>query len=156
MKKWLLLFFIFILFLISVGINTYHHAFNYQKSQSNKAILVALETEPDLEVSKVTFYNGNSSYSLFHGEINNNNRIVCVPNDSMDEVIIFNPENGITAEDAIEILQREQNPLEVKSVTLGIEQNSPIWEIVYLDQKNRYSYYYVTFKDGQFIKRYTL
>ncbi len=156
MKKWLLLLFVFILITVFVAINTYQNAFDYQREQSNKATLVALKEEPNLEISDVTFYNGNSSYTIIYGKINNKEQIVCVPTNDKEQVIVVNPEKGITADEAINLLQKEQNPLEIKSVNLGIEQNIPIWEIVYLNQKNRYSYYYVTFKDGEFIKRYTL
>ncbi|MFZ3588691.1 PepSY domain-containing protein [Bacillus sp. DJP31] len=156
MKKWIFLLIVIVLLTILVGINTYKNAFDYQREQTKKATLVAMKTEPDLEISEVAFYNGTSSYTIIYGEINHNKRIVCVPTNELEKVIVVNPDKGISKEEALKQLQQEQNPLEIKSVNLGIEQNIPIWEIVYLDQNNRYSYYYVTFKDGQFIKRYTL
>jgi uncharacterized protein YpmB len=157
MKKWLSFFFVFlIIIIIWASIDSYQHAFEYRDTQSRKAVQVAMQTEPQLEITDISFYNGNKSYTIIYGMIGHLNRIVYVPTNGKDDVLIIDPTKGISADQAVNKLLEDRNPSVIKSVNLGIEQNVPIWEIVYLDKENRYSYYYVTFKDGQFIKRYTL
>ncbi|MBM6619827.1 peptidase M4 [Bacillus suaedaesalsae] len=156
MKKWIFLGIILFGVFIWFGVHTYQNAFEYRYKQSSKAIEQAKEEVPNIEILDVTYFNGNESYTIVHGKIDGEEHIVCVPNNKKLDIIEVNPEKGITAQEAIGIVKDERNPLEIKAVNLGIEQNIPIWEIIYLDEQNRYSYYYVTFKDGQFIKRYTL
>jgi uncharacterized protein YpmB len=156
MKKWMAFFFVFLIIIIWVGIDSYQHAHDYRDMQSKKAVQVAMQTEPQLKITDVSFYNGNKSYTIIYGMIDQQKRMVCVPTDRKDDVIMIDPTKGISADQAIDKLLQDRNPSVIKSVNIGIEQNVPIWEIVYLDKENRYSYYYVTFKDGQFIKRYTL
>jgi uncharacterized protein YpmB len=155
-KKWLIFGSVFIILLVWLSMDTYKYAFDYKDHQKEKAIELATKKLPAFEVLDVSFYNGNESYTILYGIEENKEQIVCVPIESKLEIITIDPSNGITAEDAIQIVQRERNPVAIKSVNLGIEQNVPIWEIIYVDENNRYSYYYVRFQDGEFIKRYTL
>ena len=39
---------------------------------------------------------------------------------------------------------------EILKVKLGVENNIPLWEVTYIDDDNRYSYYNLAFQDGQF------
>ena len=41
-------------------------------------------------------------------------------------------------------------------VKLGFENDVPLWEVTYIDDDNRYSYYYLEFKDGKFLRRYSI
>ncbi|WP_456278577.1 PepSY domain-containing protein [Bacillus sp. AK128] len=156
MKKWIALLIVIFIIVIWTSIDTYRTANLYRTEQGDQAINVAKEQEPDLEITDITFYNGNQSYTIIYGRIGEKTQIFCVPTDEKGEVIIIDPKNGISAEEAVNLLTEERNPSSIQSVNLGIEQNVPIWEIIYLDQNNRYTYYYVTFEDGEFIKRYTL
>lgn len=156
MKKWIFLALITLGVVIWFGVHTYQNAFEYRNTQSLKAIEKAKEEVPDFEVNDVTYFNGNESYTIIYGKVDEKDHIVCVPNNSKLDIIEVNPVKGITAQEAVGILKEKRNPKDIKAVNLGVEQNVPIWEIIYLDEQNRYSYYYVTFKDGQFIKRYTL
>jgi uncharacterized protein YpmB len=156
MKKWITLFIVLLIIVIWTSIDTYRSANQYRTQQGEEAIQIAKEQEPDLVVNDISFYNGNQSYTILYGRVDGENQIHCVPTNGKDEIIVVDPTIGISADEAVKKLKEERNPLAIKSVNLGIEQEVPIWEIIYLDQKNRYSYYYVTFKDGEFIKRYTL
>ncbi|MBM7661285.1 uncharacterized protein YpmB [Bacillus mesophilus] len=156
MKKWIALIIVLLIIVGWTSIDTYRSANQYRTQQGEEAIQIAKEKEPDLEVNNISFYNGNQSYAILYGEVDGESQIHCVPTNGKGEIIVVDPTKGISADEAVQLLTEERNPLSIKSVNLGIEQDVPIWEIIYLDQKNRYSYYYVTFKDGEFIKRYTL
>jgi uncharacterized protein YpmB len=158
MKKWIIFGFVGAILIIWLGIDTYQHANKFRDAQTEKAIELAQKEEPSLEVSNVTYYNGNDSYTILYGVVGNQKeeQIISIPTNSKKGIIKVDPSNGITADEAVSIVKRERNPTLIKSVNFGIEQDVPIWEVVYIDEKDRYSYYYVTFKDGQFIKRYTL
>jgi uncharacterized protein YpmB len=157
MKKWLLIFVIFVIVILWQSIHTYNTALDYKSQAYEIAISVAKEHESLVEIKEVTTYNGNASYTIVYGVTSDQNeRIICVPNSDDKEIISIDPKEGISKEKAIDILKANRNPLEIKDATIGIEQDVPIWEITYLDHQGRYSYYYITFKDGKFIKRYSL
>ncbi|WP_246942122.1 hypothetical protein [Bacillus pinisoli] len=156
MRKWIVFLIVIIIISVWTTIDTYRSAHTYRNQITEKATATVKKQEPGLSVNEVSFYNGTKAYTIIYGTVDEQEQIFCVPSEQEDEIIVVNPKKGITANEAINILKNDRNPVEIKSINLGIEQNVPIWEIIYVDQKNRYSYYYVTFKDGEFIKRYTL
>ncbi|MFD1738516.1 PepSY domain-containing protein [Bacillus salitolerans] len=157
MKKWIVVLLCILIIVIWQSIFTYKSAQDYLTNQHKKAISAAKGVESIMEVTDISTYHGTSSYSIIYSILSDDSeRIICVPNKDNLEIITIDPEEGISKEEAIEIVRNNRNPLSILSVTIGVEQNVPIWEITYLDQQERYSYYYVTFKDGTFIKRYSL
>jgi len=157
MKKWILFVFIIVISVIWIGFDTYKYANEYHQQRSEQARMRAKEIESSLAVTEITFYNGNQPYTIIYGEdADQKEMIICVPASADHEVLVLDPSKGITAEQAVSILKEDRQPVSIKSVNLGVEQNIPIWEIIYINQQNRYTYYYLTFKDGEFIKRYTL
>lgn len=52
--------------------------------------------------------------------------------------------------------EHKSKPKEILKIKLGFENNIPLWEVTYIDDENRYSYYYLAFKDGQFLRRYSI
>ncbi|MFP3393521.1 peptidase M4, partial [Brevibacillus sp. SIMBA_076] len=50
----------------------------------------------------------------------------------------------------------KSKPKEILKAKLGFENNIPLWEVTYIDDDNRYSYYYLEFKDGNFLRRYSI
>ena len=66
---------------------------------------------------------------------------------------------GISEKDALqrtieqvgdESKEPKSKPKEILKVKLGVENNIPLWEVTYIDDDNRYSYYNLAFQDGQF------
>ncbi len=52
--------------------------------------------------------------------------------------------------------ESKSKPKEIMKVKLGFENDVPLWEVTYIDDDNRYSYYYLEFKDGKFLRRYSI
>jgi uncharacterized protein YpmB len=70
-------------------------------------------------------------------------------------VIVKKIKSGVSKQEAIAKLKAERNPKEIISAKLGMEKGVPLWELTYIDDDNRYSFYYLSFKDGTFLKRYS-
>jgi uncharacterized protein YpmB len=116
-----------------------------------------LEENVELDhISYIDFYHGTESFHVFEGADENEEEfIIWVPNTL--ETFIMKPKNaGITLEDVLLFTQRELNPKQLISVKLGMENLVPLYEIIYKDQQGRYSYYFISFKDGSYLKHYHL
>ena len=62
--------------------------------------------------------------------------------------------DGVTKEDVAGLAQGELDMERLKSVRLGAIEETPIYEINYIDDSGRQSYYYVTFEDASYIRHY--
>lgn len=63
---------------------------------------------------------------------------------------------GISEKKAIQIVASERKPKEFVKVKLGAENDVPLWEITYIDQEGRYTYYYLEFQDGKYAGYYSI
>lgn len=75
------------------------------------------------------------------------------------ETIVRKKSEGISEKEALQRTieqvgddskEHKSKPKEILKIKLGFENNIPLWEVTYIDDENRYSYYYLAFKDGQF------
>ncbi len=61
--------------------------------------------------------------------------------------------DGISAEKAIANVQQELKVKTVLHVTLGMEEEGPVWEVAFKGENGKLNYVYVFFEDGQWWKR---
>ncbi|MBU9723911.1 MULTISPECIES: DUF5590 domain-containing protein [Bacillaceae] len=61
---------------------------------------------------------------------------------------------GLTSSDVRSIIQDRLNINELKSISLGIIGSTPVYEIIYVDNDERHSFYYMTYHDGTYIRHY--
>ncbi|MCT8138930.1 DUF5590 domain-containing protein [Anaerobacillus sp. CMMVII] len=115
--------------------------------------------EENIEISEIVsadFYHGTLSYQVFRGLTENEEEIIVWVPDTLDSLVVKKSNEGINFNEAFQFTQEELQPKEVISIKLGMENNIPLYEIIYIDQQNRYSYYYITFKDGSYLKHFHL
>jgi uncharacterized protein YpmB len=108
------------------------------------------------EVKQVNFYNGTESYQIFEA-INQDEEpvLIWVPN-SLDDLIVRQKKTGLAMEEVILFVEKELKPKEIISIKLGMENLIPLYEIIYKDERDHYSYHYISFKDGTYLKHYHL
>ncbi|MBE1554139.1 DUF5590 domain-containing protein [Sporosarcina limicola] len=61
--------------------------------------------------------------------------------------------DGITAEKAVENVKQELNVKKILHVTLGMEEEGPVWEVAFKSDNGKLNYVYVFFLNGQWWKR---
>lgn len=72
------------------------------------------------------------------------------------DVIILNKNDGISADEAVSIAASEADISRFVSVKAGFISDTPVYEIRYRDSEGRFGYYYVSFEDGDYLRRYEL
>ncbi len=107
-------------------------------------------------IDAVDFYHGNEAFYIFKGINNEKDDIIIWVPESFDTYIKKHQDEGLSFQDVVDFTNSELNPKEIISIKLGMENLIPLYEIIYKDQQGRYSYYYISFKDGSYLKHYHL
>lgn len=109
-------------------------------------------------VRDVSYYHGEDAFYVVYGtDFDGDQAIAWVPQDEENNTItVVKESEGISPEDASDLTESAVNPSAIQSVTLGKEGNTPLYEVKYQTESNQQGYYYVSFQDGSFIKRFSL
>jgi uncharacterized protein YpmB len=156
MKKWILATALAVVAVILYSVYIYKDTMNGKLEGEAKAISIATQQADLSKVTAVDYYHGVSSYKIVQGtDKKGAHWIVWVP-DKKGKVLIRKLRDGISQQEAIQIVMKERNPKEIVKVKLGAESDIPLWEITYIDQENRYTYYYLNFIDGKYEGYYSI
>lgn len=107
-------------------------------------------------LKQVNFYHGTESYQVFEGTNAAAKEVFIWITKSLDNQIVMGKNAGLGFAEVTQFVEQELNPKEIISIKLGIENSIPLYEIIYIDDQDRYSYYYISFKDGTYLKHYHL
>jgi uncharacterized protein YpmB len=161
MKKWILLVIMAVLLVVSWrAVALYKTTLEPKTSTEDKAINTALEDELFETVDQVDTYYGTHEYQVITGkDLKGESIIAWIP--AKGEPIIKKKSDGVTEKEAISGLYTTlenlydtdvRDPQEIRSIKLGIEDDIPIWEIIYVDKRDRLTYYRSYFETGQYWK----
>ncbi|NNV00231.1 DUF5590 domain-containing protein [Geobacillus sp. DSP4a] len=156
MKKWGWLALLFFGFLIWQAWSIYGEAMAPKRSMAEHALARAREAVGLIDVKKVYTYYGDEAYTVFIGRTKQEKTdvVVWVP-EKGGNVVVKRADSGISEAKARAILERDRRPQQIIDATLGMEKGVPLWELTYIDSEGRYSFYYLHFTDGEFLKRYS-
>ncbi|WP_227936228.1 cell wall elongation regulator TseB-like domain-containing protein [Alkalihalobacillus deserti] len=156
MKKWIIIVFFFMMIsLTGAGVYAYQtirepllhnleQAEHYVKGHLLKTVY------------DVSYYHGTEAFYVLNGLTEEEEDTVVWVSEDFSFHHTEKTSDGISKEDAIAIVRKEDSVKRIQSVKLGYERGLPIYEVTYLNKDNRKGYYYLTFDDGTFMKRYVL
>ncbi|KAB7672956.1 DUF5590 domain-containing protein [Bacillus sp. B1-b2] len=151
MKKWIWIGSLFVVMIIFFCVHTYVQAMKPYNTAKEEAVAIATD-KADLEsVSKFSIYNGKKTYYIVEGENTKNQSIVVWIEEKSKKITTKQTKNGITKEEAINILLSEQSPEEVNSVRLGMYDDLPVWEIYSYTNNDSINYHYIDFQTGEIL-----
>ncbi|XJZ26017.1 DUF5590 domain-containing protein [Bacillota bacterium Lsc_1132] len=153
MKKWILIFIVFVVVLLGVFAKVYFTAREPVKAAEKKAIAMAEKKVKLAEVNDFHLYHGLETVDVIEGKNSKGEKIIVWIPEKSQKVIVKNAKSGLSKADAIQKLMQEKNPKKIVSVRLGMEKNIPFWEIYYLSDNNLINYYYVHFQTGEWLKK---
>jgi uncharacterized protein YpmB len=155
MKKWIL----FFIFIVVIGIwqafNVYIKAVEPKQEKEQQAIEIAREEAKLHTINDVNTYYGSEPYQIVQGISDENIHLIVWIAENSGDIVIKRQDEGVLKQDVINRLISERKPQEIRSVKLGIEKNIPLWEVIYLNENNRLTYYYSDFETGELLKRTT-
>lgn len=158
MKKWFILVALLIFVAIWQLFALYDNVTNKWEQMVEEALHLAQKTASLETVANANFYHGTSAYYVIAGiDKTGEDIIVFVPEDlNREQIIVKKAKEGISEQEVKEQIIANRAPLSIKSIRLGVENNKPLWEVTYIDEQQRYTYYYLDFENGEFLKRYSL
>ncbi|WP_017755548.1 cell wall elongation regulator TseB-like domain-containing protein [Calidifontibacillus oryziterrae] len=167
MKKWLFFISLLLIFVIWQASYIYMESIGGLKKEEQDAISYAKKHTNLIQATDVEYYHGSSAYYIVYGRSKyNEDLIVWVPASEDGELLTRLVNQGWKKEKVRSHVMESQNPLEIIDIRLGAEvmkdnrtektEIIPLWEVTYIDQQNRYTYYFIKFIDGSFVKRYSL
>jgi len=150
--KFISVFLIGLVFVIVITI--FYNASRPVASATGLATDAAIESGEVVSVNKVQPYNGTTSFVTVFGTNKAGEEIALFIDDAKkDNYESVKLTDGITANEAIKTVKEELVVGKVLHVTLGIEEESPVWEVVFTSDNGKLNYVYVLFENGQWWKR---
>jgi len=165
MKKWFVFSFILlIIIIISGSIYVYMNTTKPITNDERKFIELAKEHGDLVEDISIDWFHYIDAYSVITGKDRNGREMIVWINKKNDNVFTEEARKGQSREDIIDMLNNGQidglsnqdTPKEYIHVKLGMYEESPIWEVTYIDQRDRYTFLYLDFYTGKLFRKYNL
>ncbi|PEX92291.1 MULTISPECIES: cell wall elongation regulator TseB-like domain-containing protein [Bacillus cereus group] len=165
MKKWIFAIIIVIVASGIYGAYVYNKAMDKKIPKESKSVEIAKEKAKLTKVKSVDYYNGKSSYTVVQGTDEKGEQIIVWVPDKKGNVLVKKKSEGISEKEALQRLadqatgkgdEPKPKPKQIVKVKLGAENDIPLWEITYIDQEDRYTYYYLEFQNGEYAAHYSI
>ncbi|MFY3792890.1 DUF5590 domain-containing protein [Ureibacillus sp. MALMAid1270] len=156
MKNWVVFIILFILSVsLVISILVLSNAMAPIKDIEQKAEELAISSNSLSTVTDSYIYNGNKPYVTVFGEDEEGNeKAVFVPisleEKSIQEVYL---QDGISKEEALSVINQEEDVKKILHTKLGYEEAGVVWEITYTNEAEKLNYVYILFENGQWWKR---
>jgi uncharacterized protein YpmB len=159
MKAWIIsISVIFLTAILALSYYLYKETADPIRERQEEAIILAEQSIDFSEVKEVNYYHGRRSYQIIDAVDDEGNEIYIwvEENDNLDEtnIEVRQQSEGLTKQEVIEIALGEITIERLKSVRLGMIGSTPVYEVNYIDDEKRHSFYYLTFEDGTYIRHY--
>jgi uncharacterized protein YpmB len=155
-SKWIWLTVIIIIVIISLLISLYTTTMSSEKKLSKLAITRAQEEIQLIKVNDVEHFHGIEAYHVIDALAQQGSIYIFVPEDNSKKITYVQKDEGITKKQAKEIIASSKENIKIIDIRLGIDDNTPVWEIVYEENEDQRTFIYVTYKSGKLFKRLTI
>lgn len=149
MKKWIWIGSFLLLIVIVLCIHTYVQAMKPFNSAKDEAIVIAKKQADLKTVENFSLYNGKKSYYILEGKNDSKEDIIVWIEEEKHDVTTKLKKDGLTKQQAINILLSEQNPGKINTVRLGMYDGIPVWEIYSHKNKDTVNYHCIDFETGE-------
>jgi uncharacterized protein YpmB len=157
MKKRIISGILVTLLVIIIILSLFYLSIRNPLTKEQEQVVEYVQQNTDIqEVIDVSFYHGTDAFQVITGLDAEGEMWIAWYQLEDQEIVLRKQNQGLSEEEVRDFAVNELNPHKINNIRLGIENDLPVYEISYIDQENRYAYYYITFKDGIFLKRYSL
>ncbi|WLP58012.1 cell wall elongation/penicillin-binding protein regulator TseB [Bacillus pumilus] len=128
-----------------------------QKEQGHEAAIERAKKQANIvKVEQVETFVGKEKQFIVEGKNKQNETTyVWVPASKKEKVIAKKAKEGITSNQAVQAVQKENTVSKLKDVQLAREGDVLLWEVTYLNENKQYSFSYVDFLTGNVEKNVT-
>lgn len=151
MKKWIWLGIIVFIIIVGLTVNVYINAVKPVKAASSIAEEIAQEEAGIESVDDFTLFHGSETYYIVEGKDASNEEVIVWMEEETHTVTIKKKKDGLSKQEAINILSTERNLTQYDTVQLAMYKGKPSWEIYSHTEDNLINYYYVDFETGEIL-----
>ncbi|MCP8950242.1 cell wall elongation/penicillin-binding protein regulator TseB [Bacillus safensis] len=128
-----------------------------QREQGHEAAIERAKEQANIvQVEQVETFVGKEKQFIVEGKNKQNETTyVWVPASKKEKVIAKKAKEGITSNQAVQAVQKENTVSKLKEVKLAREGDVLLWEVTYLNENNQYSFSYVDYSTGHVEKNLT-
>lgn len=155
MLNWIKFITVFLVALTTViVVAIFYNANRPVASAKDLATDAAIQSGQIVSVDAAQPYNGTQSLVTIFGVNDKGEKVAVFVDDvakkDFSEVKL---NDGITAKQAIGVVQKEHKVKKVLHASLGIEEEEPVWEVAFEGEDDKLNYVYVFYESGQWSKR---
>ncbi|WP_044749103.1 DUF5590 domain-containing protein [Bacillus alveayuensis] len=117
-------------------------------------------------IKNISTYYSDHAYYIVAGSNDKSEHVYAfIPKDRPEDILTIKEKDGLSKDDVLKLVfsfDEEKKPQEIIAISLGYDDSKtpkwdiPVWEVRYIDQKNRYTYFIVSFTDPQVYKSYSI
>lgn len=153
-KKWALIIGIPVLIIAIAVIILYNNAQKPYEEAKEKAARQLEEKASLSQTDDVYVYHSTETvYAATGQDQNGKNVAVWLSEKDGSEPVVRPLEEGVTEKEARALFREEAGDEALLSVTLGMEQKTPVWLFLFENENGRLNYYYLSFTDGTWWKK---
>jgi len=117
-----------------------------------EAIEFAEERADLVQTDDFYWYNGTQTYFTVTGENSEGVPIVVIIQQDGGNMHVFNQEELISKEEAIQTTREAKQPKKILEARIGMEESLPVWEVSYRNENESIGYYVLSLETGEWIK----
>ena len=137
---------------IAFSISVYQTASKPLHKAEDEAFAVAKSSAGIAKVDDFYWYNGTETYFTVTGTNQEDEAVIAIVAQDGGETTVLNQADIITEAEAVQLTRQAVNPKEILEARIGIEEDTPIWEVAYKQENGRLGYYVLTLETGEWIK----
>ncbi len=151
MKKWAFIILVILLLSASWGIfQIYHQNHTFLTKANSQAVSAAKKKYSIKKVDQVAYFHGTQAYHVIHALLSNKQNVyIWVPEKKGQSLLEKKVSEGLTKKQAIQSFKKlDYNNVQMKDVRLGMIDQTPVWQMTFVDQNKEYNYVYLSYTDG--------
>lgn len=155
MLNWIKFLTVFLFALTTVlTLIVFYNAYKPITAANSEAAEKAIQSGKLESINAVQVYNGTKPYVTVFGVNQKGEEIaVFVDDASPDTYSEVKLKDGLTAKQAEQLVKEEMQVDKLLHVSLGIEEEGPVWEVAFKNKDDKLNYVYLLFEDGHVWKK---
>lgn len=121
------------------------------KKAEEETIAIAKESAGLVTATDFYWYNRDKTYFSVAGVNESNEEIMVIVAKDGGKTTILNQDEFITEQQAKELTREDKGSIDTLEARIGLEGDTPIWEISYKQANGRLGYYVLTAKSGEWV-----
>lgn len=156
MKKWLFTGLVIVLLLIAGVIYQIFYTNHVYLSQGNQKAIAAAKKYASIQtINGISIFHGKHSYHVINAELKNHKKVyIWVPEKAKKQIVEKPVSDGLTKKQIMNHFnQLHYSVNKITNVQLGMIDQTPVWEIVFVDSNREYNYVYLNFTNGEEVEQ---